>query len=460
MNPLKRLLDAGESERAAFKGPRTPMEDVARTVCALLNQQGGTVLVGVDARGTVSGVADAEGRSKELNDFLMGHLTPRPLLSVSAEAYQSKQLVLVEVPRGADKPYSLDRRIWVRLGKQDLRASADESAQMVEASAIHESRWEREPLPGFGVSDCDGDELSEARREIAKAGRFGITVPEDNGDLLRRLYLQNRGQLTNAAMVLFARDPAAWSPNVALRIVSYASDRQGPSLHEQILQGPAVRVLRLAVNVIQQQTGFSGRFRPDRLEREDRPAYAPFALREGLVNAIVHRDYAAVGGQLRVEIFPDRLVIQNPGRLPEGWTEQDILTREESRPWNPDIARVFHLRGLMERLGMGGRKIMHACLALKAKRPVWKAEQGMVSLTFFRAPPPEDLRHLTSRQQTFLRAVTHQGSFKVDDYAGSAGVSGRQARRDLAELEGLGLLERSGKGRATLYRRTGIPNHE
>jgi ATP-dependent DNA helicase RecG len=261
-------------------------------------------------------------------------------------------------------------------------------------------------------------------------------------------------------MVLFARDPVAWSPNVALRIIAYASDKQGRSLHEQTLQGPAVRVLRQAVSVIQQQTGFSGRFRSSRLEREDRPAYALFALREGLVNALVHRDYETVGGQLRVEIFPEHLVIQNPGRLPEGWTEKDILTKEESHPTNPDIARVFYLRSLMERLGLGGRKLDDACRALKAKPPVWKAAQGMVSLTLFRAPSPATIGQLTSRQQEFIRSLAPQNSFKADDYAKAVAVSIRQARRDLTELEELGMLERSGKGPATIYRRTGNAPHE
>jgi ATP-dependent DNA helicase RecG len=460
MNPISHLVEGGESEQAAFKGPRTPLESVAQTVCALLNQQGGTVLWGVDSRGTVAGVPDAEAKARSLNDFLMQHLTPRPLLSVSAEEFKGQRLVLVEIPRGADKPYSLERRIWVRLGKQDLRASADESARMVEASAIGDRRWEREAVPGFELTGCDAAELSEARREIAVTGRFGITVPEEDEELLRRLYLQSGGQLTHAAMVLFARDPVAWSPSVGLRIISYPSGKQGRSLHEQTLQGPAVRVLRQAVSVVQQQTGFTAHFKSTRLEREDRPAYALFALREGLVNAIVHRDYGTVGAQLRVEIFPEHLIIQNPGRLPEGWTEKDILTKEESHPTNPDIARVFYLRSLMERLGIGGRKLDEACRALKAKPPVWKAEKDMVSLTLFRAPSPARFSQLTSRQQLFLLSLTHGHNFKVDDYATDASVSVRQARRDLAELAELGLLERVGKGRATFYRRIGRVDRE
>ncbi len=460
MNPIIKLIEVRESEHFAFKPQRASLESVAQTVCGMLNQQGGTVFWGVDSRGTISGVSDAEEKAQGLNEFLMRHSVPRPFLSVSVEEVQENRLVVVEIPASSDKPYSLNRKIWVRVGKLNLRASADDSAQMVEQSVIRHIRWEREPIPGFELADCDPTELSNARREIAQVGRFGIEVPTADDELLRRLYLQTSGQLTNAAMVLFARDPVVWSPNLALRIISYASDKQGTALHEQTLQGPAVRVLRQAVSVIQQQTGFSGHFKSGRLEREDRPAYAVFALREGLVNAIAHRDYEAVGGQLRVEIFPEHLIIQNPGCLPEGWTERDILTKEESHPRNPDIARVFYNRELMERLGIGGRKLDAACRELKAKPPVWKVDAGTVSLTLFRAPNPATISQLNSRQRDFLKSLTPGHDFKAGDYAKTAGVVVRQARRDIAELEKLGLVERIGRGPSTAYRATGRTSHE
>lgn len=324
---------------------------------------------------------------------------------------------------------------------------------MVEHSAARESHWGRDPVPGFELSDCDEGELGEAKQEIAKVGRFGIAVPSENEELVRRLYLLRSGQLTNSAMVLFARDPLAWSPNLTLRVVSYDASKQGKLLHEQTLQGPAVRVLRQAISVIQQQTGFTGRFRSERLQREDRPAYALYALREGLVNAMVHRDYEAIGGQVRVEIFSGHLVIQNPGSLPKGWTAKDIIRKEESHPTNPDIARVFYLRELMERLGLGGRKLVEACRELKAKPPIWKVGGGRVTLTLYRAPGFERGGRLAPRQEKYLASLKKGRDFKVDDYAEAAGVSVRQARRDLGELEDLGMVERRGKGRATVYRR-------
>jgi ATP-dependent DNA helicase RecG len=248
--------------------------------------------------------------------------------------------------------------------------------------------------------------------------------------------------------VLFARQPRAWAPNLAVRVVSYSQDQSGPIGNDVIVEGPAVRVLKEVVGIVQQRTGFSARFETGRLERQDHPAYAVFALREGLVNAIVHRDYGVIGGDVRVEIFPDHLLIQNPGKLPEGWTPKDLQQKYGSHSGNPDIARMFYLRELMEQLGMGTRKLIAVCRELHARAPIWRVEQGVVSLTLFRAPEPKVTVDLASRQVDFLKTVKVGMEFKVGDYAVAAHVSERQARREVAKLESLALVERHGKGPA------------
>jgi ATP-dependent DNA helicase RecG len=212
--------------------------------------------------------------------------------------------------------------------------------------------------------------------------------------------------------------------------------------------------LREAVEIIQQRTGFSSQFYRNKLEREDRPAYALFAIREGIVNAMAHRNYAAIGGNVQIEVFPDYLTITNPGTLPPGWKPEDLTRRHESYPRNPDIVRVFYLRVLMEWLGTGTEKVIKACRELGAKAPVWTEQHNSVTLKLFRSPEPKVAELLAGRQKTFLNDLDVGAEFKVADYATAAGISERQARRDLADLEKLGLVERTGKGPATSYRRT------
>lgn len=454
---VSQLIKQGESETVEFHGGGARLETLAKSVCALLNQQGGVILWGVDDAGEVVGVADAESNAQKLNEFIAENLTPPPLFSVSVRPTSGKELIVIDVPQGADKPYSVTRRIWVRVGQLTLRASADQSARLVQQSASQLERWERESLPGFGMGDCDSAELAAARTEIASSGRFGIEVPTDDDELLHRLGLAHHGQLTNAAAVLFAKSPRAWAPNLAVRLTSYTSDKSGPIANDTICEGPAICVLKEAIAIIQQRTGFSGQFESDEIRRKDCPAYPVFALREGLVNAMVHRDYSAIGGSLRVEVFPDRLTMRNPGKLPDGWTTADLKKTHGSHPGNPDIARVFYLRKLMEQLGMGTQKLIAECKKLRSKQPVWTTEQNTVSLTLFRAPEPEINVRLSQRQKTFLENTESGSEHKTSDYAQITGVVVRQAQRELAELVKLGFVERRGKGRATVYVRTEKP---
>jgi ATP-dependent DNA helicase RecG len=449
---LASLIEKGESELLAFKGARASLESIAKTVCAMLNQQGGVLLWGMDDQGKIVGLENAPAQAHSLNGYLIDNLSPLPLLSVFVT--EDESVVRVDIPAGADKPYSLKREIWVRVGNRTLRASEEDSVEIVEKSAAQLDRWERSPMPGFSMEDCDSSELARARSEIAKGDRFGADLPNTDEELLRRLFMLRSGQLTNAAVVLFARLPRTWAPNLAVRIVFYQHDKTGPIANDTILEGPAIRVLREAVEIIQQRTGYSLEFNRNKLEREERPAYTVFALREGLVNAMVHRAYESIGGDVRIEVFPDYLNIRNHGTLPKGWSTANLFKEHNSQPRNPDIARVFFLRRLMEQLGIGTRKVIEECKKIGAKPPIWTAESNTVTLKLFRSPEPKVTDQLASRQIQFLKDKDVGTEFKVADYAAAVEISERQARRDLADLESLGLVERIGKGPSTSYRRT------
>jgi ATP-dependent DNA helicase RecG len=115
---------------------------------------------------------------------------------------------------------------------------------------------------------------------------------------------------------------------------------------------------------------------------------------------------------------------------------------------------VFYLRELMEQLGMGTQKLVAECKAIGSKPPIWKVEQGAVSLTLFRAPEPVVEIELSERQGAFLKSTRAGGDYKPSDYTRITGVSERQARRELSELQRFGLLKKRGKGPATVYVRT------
>lgn len=119
---------------------------------------------------------------------------------------------------------TVDREIFVRVGRQTLKADAEQSSSIAQKTVTQFDRWEIEPLPGFEITDYDSDELDDARSEIVVEGRLGGTVPQDSLGFLRRLHFTRHGHLTNAAAVLFAKDPLNWSPNIGKTYPSYISE--------------------------------------------------------------------------------------------------------------------------------------------------------------------------------------------------------------------------------------------
>lgn len=103
---------------------------------------------------------------------------------------------------------------------------------------------------------------------------------------------------------------------------------------------------------------------------------------------------------------------------------------------------------------MGTQKLVRECKAIRAKAPTWKVEQGSVLLTLFRAPEPVVEIDLSERQRAFLSKTRPGEDYKPSDYTQITGISERQVRRELVELQQFGLMKKQGKGRATIYVRT------
>ncbi len=127
------------------------------------------------------------------------------------------------------------------------------------------------------------------------------------------------------------------------------------------IHGNAFVILREAMTFMRRHLPVAGRIQAGLFEREDEPLFPLEALREALVNAICHRDYALPGGAISLAIFDDRLEIWSDGTLPSGIRVADLKRDHQSRPRNPLIASVLYQRGLVESWGRGTHRIVALC---------------------------------------------------------------------------------------------------
>jgi predicted HTH transcriptional regulator len=169
----------------------------------------------------------------------------------------------------------------------------------------------------------------------------------------------------------------------------------------------------------------------------------PAAVREAVINAVVHADYAQRGAPIRVSIFDDRLEIENPGLLPFGLTIEDI-SQGVSKLRNRVIGRVFHALGLIEQWGSGIQRMSAACREAGLEAPVFEELATRFRVTIRTTPGRRFTRDETD--ETILALVSSSAGLLTSEIADAIKLTTRATRTRLARLVGRGLLREVGTG--------------
>jgi len=409
--------------------------------------------IGVGDKGEVVGVAEATSIAESLAREAAQILSPPISASAVVAKVADKEIVLVDVPEGPHKPYTFDRRIFVRRGEKSEQADIQTLRTLFSLMPRFEVRWERRIAAGVQLPDLDASEID---RVVSSAQSvFGYSFPHRGIPIgnLERLNLASNGQLHNGAIVLFAREPERRFPQTRIRAIRFEDDEETRVLDNKVFEGHAFKLLQDAVHFIQSHITVTGAIGGRSFQRGDRPGIPMVAVREALLNAVQHRDYEAYDGSIIIKVTPACISIWNPGGLPEGMTVGELKRVHYSRPRNPDIAHVFFLRGLVERVGSGTSRILTALRSASLPDAEWESVSGglQITLRIVRVGAT-----INERQRALLASLPEGKAITVAEYSGRFGqkVSARQARTDLVDLVRKGFLIRQGSARSTRYERT------
>jgi len=438
------LKNKTNSPRVEYVKGEVSVELIATHVTAFLNSGGGLLVLDTQ-------YYDSNRLEKNIHTLV----SPTALLSVSKDQLKGDPVMIIDVPGGKDIPFVCDGTIYLRSGNQTKKADAFDLQSMLQSKATTVERWERRACIGLAEDDLDQDQINETLMNMLGAGSFEWGN-SDVHELLHTLGCKKSdGSLTNAADTCFGKTPAVRHPQIRIRAFAFESETSNEFQDHQDYDGSVVELLDNARRFIARNINIGASFSVD-LMRKSNTLYPDAAIREALVNALAHRDYASPSGGITIKVFPKKLEIWNSGSLPDGWDQKKLLSDHPSIPHNPDIAHFLYHRGYMERIGRGTLKILQSCSEAGLPRPKWKSNEG-VTITFFAPQSLASIKsELNTRQLALLEELQSESSIRPKDYfKGIANdVSERQARRDLTELEKLGLLIRKGSGPSTTYTRT------
>ncbi len=238
------------------------------------------------------------------------------------------------------------------------------------------------PATGISLKHLDREEILRTVRLGIDAGRLPESTGRNIGGVLDRLRLRENGQILNAAVVLFGKESVPDYPQRQLRLARFKGTDKSEFLDNRQPQGHAFALLDEAMTFLHRHLPLSGRFEPERLERIDELLFPTAALREALVNAFCHRDYAIWGGAVNVAVYDDRVEIWSDGTLPFGVRPEDLKRDHASKPRNPYITNVFYRRGLIEQWGRGTNRIVELTVRSGNPEPDFEEIAGSVVVRF------------------------------------------------------------------------------
>jgi len=372
---IENFLNQKVSQRLEFK-KTVNLETIAKTIVAFANSEGGDMIIGIDDNRTLFGVDDSANKVSDIRNFLMENIQPSVPFSVFPIEYKHKFLILISVWSGAQKPYSFKQIIYTRNTGIPVSASNQALSKMIEERKRADMSWERASVLAADLDDLDFEEI---RQTIAEKPKIYQDVSEE-GFLIRHGLLSN-GNLTNACLLLFGKNPPRFIPQSKIRITVYSGEKVSNSfVDDRIFEGNIFKNIKeifAYLDVI-----YPKNIQIDGLVRTETKGYPEIAIREGILNAIVHRDYSSSNGFLSISIYPNKTTISNYGSLPPEISVSDLRKNHPSILRHPDIANICYIRKYIEMVGSGTMRIIAECKKNGFKAPRWINDNNILTLVF------------------------------------------------------------------------------
>ena len=421
-------------------------DDYLKWICGFANANGGILYIGKDDFGSIVDVVDYKKLMEDLPNKI------RDVLGVMAEVNllrdNGQHYIEIIIP-SYSVPISFRGRYYYRTGttKQELTGNALNEFLLRKSGKT----WDDVAEPRAAITDIDEESITIFLKASEKAGR----LPEDENlplpELLEKLRLFENGQLKRAAIVLFGRDPGKFYANMTVKIGRFGKTDDDLKFEESE-EGNLIHCLQeipaqLNRKFFTKPVDFEG------LQRVEKGEYPVAALREMLLNALVHRDY--MGSNIQVRMYDDRFCIWNEGFLPEGLSLEALKRQHPSRPRNPIIADVCFKGGYIDAWGRGILKMINACKQAGLPEPEIEEQDGGLLVTLFKDRYTQEQLSklgLNERQVKAILYIKEKGKITNSQYQRICSISKATATRDINDLESRNIfVNRGTKGSSAIY---------
>jgi ATP-dependent DNA helicase RecG len=421
-------------------------DEYLKWICGFANAKGGKIYIGKADNGKVVGLANAKKLLEDIPNKakdILGVIVDVNLHSTAAGDYLEISI--------DDYPYPVNYKgqYHYRSGstKQELKGAALDKFMLQKKG----KKWDGVPVPNVSVADLKQETFDSFRKRALKSKRIEEDVLTDSNELLiENLQLNENDFLKRAAILLFHPKPENFVTGAYVKIGFFESDSElmyQDEIHGNILEQIEKTMDLLFSKYIKAEITYEGIHRIETYE------YPKEAIREALLNAIIHKDYSG-NTPIQISVYKDKIMFWNDGQLPENWTIEKLSQKHASKPYNPDIANAVFRCGYIESWGRGTIKIIERCVEAGLPKPSYKYETSGLWVIFNKDIYTSEYLNsldLNDRQIEAVLYTKENGKITNSEYQKINDIGKTTATEELAELVSKGFYKPTGKGRGAKY---------
>ncbi len=436
---LVAVLRRPEGKTLEYKRELSSPDGALRTIVAFANTAGGILLIGVeDATRNVRGVRLPLDLEERLASLISDNIVPRLLPDLEILPWRRTHVLAVQVHPSSARPHYLkhegsENGVYVRVGSTNRHADRELIEELGRFG--RGEAYDERAIPDLDSEALDFRAASESFAPLRRLKRKDLET--------LRLVTRHQGRQvpTVGGVLLFGKTRERDFPDAWIQAARFRGTDRSEIVDHVEIRLHLTQAIEAAIAFVQKHALHGAEI--GAVRRKDRWNLPPTAVREAVVNAVAHADYAQRGAPIRISIFDDRLEVENPGLLPFGLTVDD-LQRGISKLRNRVIGRVLHDLGLIEQWGSGIQRMTAACRDAGLAAPVLEE----IGIRFRVTLGTTKTRKATmdAIDQAILEALTGDDGRITSEIASVIGLTPRATRTRLARLVGRGLVREIGTG--------------
>ena len=417
---LKFILQEGEGLSIEFK---ESLKNIDKEMVALTNSIGGRIFVGISDNNQIKGIKTDNKLRSQIQD-IANNCDP----SINIDLEEFENVIIIDVKEGKNKPYKCSSGFYMRQGPNSQKMATKDIKEMIMSHG--DIKFDNQSIK-FNPSDFDEAAFSNYLKKA------DINLKTNKEDILFNLGASDGKDINNAGILFFSKNPKKYFINGYVTCVRYKGTEKVNVIDRKDFESNIVSQVEQALEFVKRNTRLEYEIKG--LYRKDIPEYPIKAVREAILNAVMHRDYLEKGANVQIDIFDNRLTITNIGGLIKPLTKEKLGSLAVRR--NPTIADLFHRIQMVEKIGSGIRRIKEECK--KHGKIMFEIETNGYFIATFKLIEKVGEK-VGENEKKIINLISQNKNITYSELASNINLSEKSIYINIEKLKQKGLLLRIG----------------